>query len=692
MVFTGFIGFLIGFIGIALPFQSKVKPKNKPLSMVTWLAMTALLVVGTVTTRSIPSVPLLQVGVQRIQDESHLRTLLQSAQQNLQFTTGGPAAGVAEDMSTTSTDNKNSFVDTNSQVAGIKEGDVIKTDGEFIYYASRWDSRVRVMQVDTNNDVTYVTTINLETKDDTIFTDSMYLTENYLVIIGYRYSLNQNSCATEDENGDVYFCADFRWWQPTGSVVLIDRQSLSVVYTLNTNSAFIDHRIVPIMNGETVLGETLYLVGHHYFYAYDDTMDLRPYYLENDEPKAYMPYASMAFVDDDNLYAMTTFTGIRLRSNPETIEYQASGYLGTTPDYKKLYVNANHLYLAQSNYLWQDPQSYQTTTILKFALDVANADLTLTTVGTIRGVAINQFALDAYQGMFRIATTDTVWENRADEWWWSWESRTITNRLYILEDLNDGTFAITGLIDEGLGKPNESIMSVRFQGPLAYIVTFLRTDPLYIIDLSNPSNPLIREEIVLPGFDTYQHPWGEDFILGFGYDADEDGQLKGMKLSAYDVREGQSDVMQTYLLTEAIFEGIPFEDRSSWQWSWSEALWDHKAITVSIDHGIFAFAVNAYQQTFIETESNAEGRVESYYDFTYHSYYLIFAIDFTQPRPIQLIKKIEHPSSSTGYVHVDRGVIINDVMHTFSNQQMISYDLTSNTIAQSLVFPDYQVG
>ena len=692
MVFTGFIGFLIGFIGIALPFQSKVKPKNKPLSMVTWLAMTALLVVGTVTTRSIPSVPLLQVGVQRIQDESHLRTLLQSAQQNLQFTTGGPAAGVTEDMSTTSTDNKNSFVDTNSQVAGIKEGDVIKTDGEFIYYASRWDSRVRVMQVDTNNDVTYVTTINLETKDDTIFTDSMYLTENYLVIIGYRYSLNQNSCATEDENGDVYFCADFRWWQPTGSVVLIDRQSLSVVYTLNTNSAFIDHRIVPIMNGETVLGETLYLVGHHYFYAYDDTMDLRPYYLENDEPKAYMPYASMAFVDDDNLYAMTTFTGIRLRSNPETIEYQASGYLGTTPDYKKLYVNANHLYLAQSNYLWQDPQSYQTTTILKFALDVANADLTLTTVGTIRGVAINQFALDAYQGMFRIATTDTVWENRADEWWWSWESRTITNRLYILEDLNDGTFAITGLIDEGLGKPNESIMSVRFQGPLAYIVTFLRTDPLYIIDLSNPANPLIREEIVLPGFDTYQHPWGEDFILGFGYDADEDGQLKGMKLSAYDVRQGQSDVMQTYLLTEAIFEGIPFEDRSSWQWSWSEALWDHKAITVSIDHGIFAFAVNAYQQLFIETESNKDALVESYYDFTYHSYYLIFAIDFTQPSPIQLIKKIEHPSSSTGYVHVDRGVIINDVMHTFSNQQMISYDLTSNTIAQSLVFPEYQVG
>jgi uncharacterized secreted protein with C-terminal beta-propeller domain len=193
MLFIGFIGFLIGFIWVALPFQSKVKSTIKPLSMVTLLGMTSLLVGCAWTASSNPSELLLPVGVQRIQNENHLRTLLQSAQEDRQFMTGNPAPGVAEDMSTTTTENKNSFVDTNSQVDGIKEGDVIKTDGEFIYYASRWDSRIRVMQVDTTNVVTYVTTINLETKDDTIFTDSMYLTEDYLVIIGYRYSLNQNS-------------------------------------------------------------------------------------------------------------------------------------------------------------------------------------------------------------------------------------------------------------------------------------------------------------------------------------------------------------------------------------------------------------------------------------------------------------------------------------------------------------------
>ena len=692
MVFVGFLGFLLGFLWLAFPFHSRANAKLKLLPLATWLAMTTLLVVGTISTRTTPSVPLLPVGVQRVQDESHLRMLLQTAQQDRQYTTDMPVPEASEDLNANGSSDTNSFVDTNSQVAGIKEGDVIKTDGEFVYYASRWDSRVRVMQVDTNNHVTYVTTIDLQTEDETIYTDSMYLTEDYLVIIGYRYSLTQSSCASEDEHGDVYFCADFNWWQPTGSVMLIDRQTLSVVYTLNTNSAFLDHRVVPILQGETIIGETLYLVGHHYFYTNDDTTDLRPYYFQNDEPKSYMPYASMAFVDEDNLYAMTTFTGIRLQENPEEIQYESSGYLGASPDFKKLYVNASHLYLAQSNQLWEDPQSYQTTTIFKFALDVPAATLTLTTVGTVRGVAVNQFALDAYENYFRIATTETMWDWRSDAWWWAWESRSITNRLYVLEDANDGTFVMVGLIDEGLGKPNESIMSARFQGTLAYVVTFFMTDPLYVIDLSDPTNPVIREEIVLPGYDTYQHPWGEDFLLGFGFDADDDGRLTGMKLSAYDVSEGQSDVIQTYLLNEAIFAGIPLEDRLGWHGSWSEALWDHKAITVSVAHGIFAFAVNAYQHSYVQPETGDDSRSEEgYYEFSYHSYFFIFAIDFTQASPIQLLEKIEHPSSEVGFVQVDRGVIINDVIHTFSNQQMISYHLGDNAIQQTLWFPEYQI-
>jgi inhibitor of cysteine peptidase len=697
MVFVGFLGFLGTFALVMVPYSLKKGRQLKPLSILTFITATTILLVGTLTTRSNEPIPLEPVGVNQIQSEEHLRSLLRQSQETRNEFNGVASPGVTEDSTannSSETDKDNSFVDTNSQVAGIKEGDVVKTDGNFIYYASRWDSRVRVMSVDNENLVTYVTTIDLATEDETIYTDSMYLTDDYLIIIGYRYSFTNSSCATKDENGDVYVCDDFVWWQPTGSVVMIDRDSLEIVYSLRTNAAFIDHRIVPLLDGENLIGETLYLVGHHYFYSYNEGQELRPYYIENDAEQLFMPFESMSYINEDNLYAMTTITGIPLVSDASQLTYETSGYLGTTPDYKKLFVNFEHLYLAQSNYIWQEPQSYQTTTILKFRINVLEGTLTLLAVGTIRGVAINQFALDEYEGFFRIATTDTVWDWRADEWWWTWDNRTITNRLYILRDLEDGTFEITSLIEEGLGKPNESIMSVRFQGQLAYIVTFLRTDPLYIIDLSNPNEPVIREEIVLPGFDTYQHPWGNDALIGLGYDANESGEITGMKLSAYQTTAGSSDVLQTINLSALILEEMPNQNDLSWGWTWAEALWDHKAITVSIDHGVFAFAINAYSYELVQVGGGNiadEGVDPSYnYEFTYHSYFFIFDINFENENPITLLEKIEHPSSDLGYVQVDRGVIINDVIHTLSNQQMISYDLSSNEERQRLTFPEYQ--
>ncbi len=700
MIFVGFLGFLFGLAYLMVQKSMQPKFKIKITPILTLVVTSTLLLVGTLTPKTNDPIPLQPLGVNQVRDESHLRTLLQTANEARGEFNGVPSPGVAEDSTANSeqTNKDNSFVDTNSQVAGVKEGDVVKTDGEFIYYASRWDSKVRVMSVDNNNLVEYVATIELNTENETVYTDSMYLTDDYLIIIGYRYNLTQSSCVQEDENGDVYFCADFVWWQPTGSVMMIDRTSLEIVYSLQTDAAFIDHRIVPIMDGETIVQETLYLVGHYYFYSYQQGQELRPSYIENDGEKAYMPYTSMTYIDEDNLYAMTTLTGIPLLSEPSEMTYRTSGYLGTTPDYKKLYVNFEHLYLAQSNYVWEEPQSYQTTTIMKFDLEIETGELSLMAVGTIRGVAVNQFALDEYEGNFRIATTDTVWDWRAGEWWWSWDNRTITNRLYVLTDLEDGSFGITALIEEGLGKPGESIMSVRFQGPLAYIVTFLRTDPLYIVDLSDPLNPVIREEIVLPGFDTYQHPWGDNQLIGLGYDANQEGQLTGMKLSAYSTVEGESDVIQTLNFSQYLLDDMAQNEGEVWGWSWAEALWDHKAITISVEDGIFAFAVNAYSYHLVEdvtTEENEDGEVRTdiYYEytFTYHSYYFVFKIDFTQAEPITLVEKVEHPSSELGYVQVDRGVMINQVIHTLSNQQMISYDITTDSILQTLVFPEYQV-
>lgn len=614
--------------------------------------------------------------------------------------------GVAEDGAAASSQS-NSFVDTNVQVAGIQEGDIVKTDGSFIYYASPWSPTIRVLGVSSSNVVTELASISLHADDDVVYTDTMYLTDRYLIVIGYRYDFTAyRGCMETDENGDAVFCDYFPFWQPTGTVIFINRDTYQLDYTLRTDAAFMDHRIVPELNdeGET-LSSTLFLIGHNYFYYNytDDTHELRPYFIENEGEKVYMDYDDMFYFENSFVYGMTTLVGIPILDDASMISYNASAYLGAIADYKKVYVNVEHLYLAQSNYHWDETQSYQTTTLSKFGLDVKNATITFEAVVNLLGTAVNQFALDEYEGYFRIATTNEVYTySSTTDWIWSNDNRTITNRLYILEDNGDGGFDDVAVIEEGLGKPGERIYSVRFEGPRAFIVTFERIDPLYIIDLSDPFNPVFSSEIVLPGFDTYQHVWDEEHLIGIGYNVDpETGWTGGMKITAYNTGENARE-LQTLIVSDYIETALPSDVEVDWSFAYSEALWNHKAILVSPEENVFGFAVNAYtagrrvineptatdpvdgETSEDEDIPNADEPYEYYFEF--HSLFVLFRFDFTSEEPILTPIIIEHPTSTYDYVNVDRGVMINDVIHTLSNRQVVSYSLSENNVIQTLVF------
>ena len=69
---------------------------------------------------------------------------------------------------------------------------------------------------------------------------------------------------------------------------------------------------------------------------------------------------------------------------------------------------------------------------------------------------------------------------------------------------------------EEIGKPNESLFAVRFAGDRAYAVTFRQIDPLYVIDLSTPTDPRIAGALLLPGFSEFLHPVTDALLLGLG--------------------------------------------------------------------------------------------------------------------------------------------------------------------------------
>lgn len=165
--------------------------------------------------------------------------------------------------------------------------------------------------------------------------------------------------------------------------------------------------------------------------------------------------------------------------------------------------------------------------------DVHRFDLTDRTAaphrssGSVRGAPVDQFALSERDGHLRIATTYVTQDDTG--------ARDTDSAVWVLAER--GTeLELLGSVT-GLGRTGETIHSVRYQDAYAYVVTFRRTDPLHVVDLTDPTNPTLVGELHVPGFSTYLQPLGSGRLLGVGRDADEEGRTGGLQLSLFDVAE-----------------------------------------------------------------------------------------------------------------------------------------------------------
>ena len=604
-----------------------------------------------------------QTKVHTVGSKAKMNSLLEEAKDESARSDGdwgffnGDITAAAEDSGGSTRD----YVDTNEQVEGVKEGDIVKTDGFDIFYAPRYHNVIRVVSVEDNYDVTLAHTIELENT----YVESLYLFEKYLVVIGYTF---EEELGYGDEQ-EMYY----RWWSPTGTVTVINRLTYEVDYRLISDSFFIDHRVID---------NSIFLVSHKYLYYGNVEYEYRPTYkvTKNSVTEVeYLDYDSMYYFDDSPAYGMNVLTGIKLSDDANEISYNADAYLGATASYKRMYVNLSDMYLVESVYHYED-NSYHTTSIIsQYSLDIQNASSSYVAAVIVAGISLNQFSLDVYDGYLRVATTE-----RSATWsildFFGWMSETnITNHLFVLKlDEEKETFDLIGHISDGLGKPNEEIKSVRFEGETAYIVTFFLTDPLYVIDLSNPVTPSIQGEIIQEGFDTYQHEWGVGNLIGIGYDADEFGSLTGMKISAYNVSSNEEETLQTY----NIFS-YDYTSESTWSYGYSEALYNHKALLLSVEKGYLGFAVEAMEYGYINEDSGRD------WYYRYHSYYYLFRIDFTKDNPILDPIIIHHPSSEDYYLGVDRGVMIDDYVYTMSDYGVITYSLIDKSIVDPPLVFDY---
>ncbi|NUW40769.1 beta-propeller domain-containing protein [Nonomuraea rhodomycinica] len=141
--------------------------------------------------------------------------------------------------------------------------------------------------------------------------------------------------------------------------------------------------------------------------------------------------------------------------------------------------------------------------------------------GKVPGRLLNQYSLSEHEGHLRVATTVTSADGERSE-----------SGVHVLRTSD---LAETGQVG-GLGK-GERIYSVRFIGPVGYVVTFRQVDPLYTLDLRDPAAPKVTGELKITGYSAYLHPAGDGRLIGIGQEASEKGRTMGTQVSLFDVSD-----------------------------------------------------------------------------------------------------------------------------------------------------------
>ena len=425
---------------------------------------------------------------------------------------------------------------TNLQVQNVDEGDVVKTDGTYIYTSSAdtFGSSIRIYKADGKN-TKKLTELTVES----VNISEMYLKDHFLVLVGSGWekpstSAKKKSSGASTENGI----------QQENTLVMVyditDIENPKQTFHKNQSGIYSNSRI----SGN-----------HLYTYSVMTAESAE----KKDKPKCYIPSVGGSLVPEDRLvipsgvssHAYMVFTSLDITGGEDfTDSLSILGGDGIC------YVSEENIYIASPT------ADYTKTTISRFHYQ--DGKLTDNGEKTFRGKILNQFSMDEYEGKLRfVATTDNP-------------DRTKTsNGLYVLDE----NMELLGKVDR-LAK-SERIYSSRFMGDKAYFVTYRETDPVFLVDLSDPSKPVVKDKLKIPGFSEYLQGYGEGLMLGIGSNISNDWDAQ-IKLTMFDI---SSDTNVREIHTKL----LEME-------TYSLAGKNHKAILADPGKNLIGFAAESYEK------------------------------------------------------------------------------------------------
>ena len=304
----------------------------------------------------------------------------------------------------------------------------------------------------------------------------------------------------------------------------------------------------------------------------------------------------------------------------------------------RLYVSEQSVYVMSAD--WQSLDS-QSTRLLKFAFQDDSHDVALVATGLVPGRLLEQFAMDERGDEFRIVVQD------------GWREDMHTD-LYVLTHTGN-ELEITGQID-GMAA-GEGLFAVRFEQERAYVVTFGQIasqwlDPLFTIDLSDPTSPRVAGELELPGFSDYLHVVGDGLLVGVGHDVDEQtGLRRAPQVSLFDV----SDFANPRLVDQ-----VSLSDSGG---AWTAVSGDHHAFNFFPQFGALTVPVGVPWSRPVPGPDGLEQPVE-----LERSGLSVLRVD-SQARRLEVLGRLEHEQ------RVERSLRIGQTLYSVSRDTIQSHDI-----------------
>lgn len=460
------------------------------------------------------------------------------------------------------------FSQTNVQVEGVDEGDIVKTDGEYIYAVN---GNGVVIYKAAGAESAKIGTI--ETPEDQYISE-LYICDKTLVLVENKYTMcygMREDVKTDESSNDT-------------------EKTIAQFYDVSDPSA-------PKLR-ETV-GQDGWQLSCR---LYDGKLYLISTYTVWSEPDESKPETFVPSFYRDGESIVADCKSITIAPEGESASYivvssydVASGnqlaqrsILGAG---SLLYMNDRSLYLASPRFeeTYSNERKEDVYTVSDYTsrmyTDITRvnvSDLTVAATGTVDGLLESQFSMDEYDGALRLVTTVdidsyTVYKDEKhgfENWEPAEEGIKTTNSLYVLDGSLNEISSVKGLAED------ERVYSVRFDGTFVYFCTFRQVDPLFAVDLSNPKAPKILSELKISGFSEYLHPWSDTRLFGLGNEADTDtGAVSGMKLVMFDISD-KANVTAKHTLE---LDGT----------NYSEALYNHKALLVSPEKNVIGFGAES---------------------------------------------------------------------------------------------------